>query len=235
MPDTPIGPPDGSLNPRSAGIATFMPLPQPARRLAGGHRHQCSVRQRGQLPTRRAIRTLAHPRGIPSSPSVQSGEGRRTVFFTADRGCRGTLGEPVQHPRGRRPDRAGRDRTELGRHAPRHPGRRPHHRGAVLRVVAKNHGPVAVLRFDAHLDTGHSYFRRASEEGLTDLTTSTQVGTGVRSADRKTCRMTHGSAPTRLNLGGCRRARPRARARYRNSGARPVPHRSTRKDKDVWH
>jgi agmatinase len=57
----------------------------------------------------------------------------------------------------------------------------------LLRVVAKRHGPVAVLHFDAHLDTWDTYFgapithgtpfRRASEEGLIDLTASTHVGT----------------------------------------------------------
>ncbi|MDX6744794.1 agmatinase [Actinocorallia sp. A-T 12471] len=48
----------------------------------------------------------------------------------------------------------------------------------LLRSVARDHGPVAVLHFDAHLDTWDTYFgapythgtpfRRASEEGLLD-------------------------------------------------------------------
>jgi agmatinase len=56
----------------------------------------------------------------------------------------------------------------------------------LLRSVAKQHGPVAVLHFDAHLDTWDTYFgapvthgtpfRRASEEGLIDLTASCHVG-----------------------------------------------------------
>jgi agmatinase len=56
----------------------------------------------------------------------------------------------------------------------------------LLRSVAKQHGPVAVLHFDAHLDTWDTYFdapvthgtpfRRASEEGLIDLTASLHVG-----------------------------------------------------------
>src|SRR5690606_21055063 len=56
----------------------------------------------------------------------------------------------------------------------------------LLRAVAKQHGPVAVLHFDAHLDTWDTYFgapithgtpfRRASEEGLIDLTASMHVG-----------------------------------------------------------
>jgi agmatinase len=56
----------------------------------------------------------------------------------------------------------------------------------LLRSVAKDHGPVAVVHFDAHLDTWDTYFdapvthgtpfRRASEEGLIDLTASLHVG-----------------------------------------------------------
>ncbi len=57
----------------------------------------------------------------------------------------------------------------------------------LLRAVAEKHGPVAVVHFDAHLDTWDTYFgapithgtpfRRASEEGLIDLTASMHVGT----------------------------------------------------------
>lgn len=56
----------------------------------------------------------------------------------------------------------------------------------LLRSVAKRHGPVAVVHFDAHLDTWDTYFdaplthgtpfRRASEEGLIDLTGSLHIG-----------------------------------------------------------
>jgi agmatinase len=56
----------------------------------------------------------------------------------------------------------------------------------LLRVVAERHGPVAVLHFDAHLDTWDTYFgapithgtpfRRASEEGLIDMDASLHVG-----------------------------------------------------------
>lgn len=56
----------------------------------------------------------------------------------------------------------------------------------LLRVAARKHGPVAVLHFDAHLDTWDTYFgapethgtpfRRASEEGLIDKTASVHVG-----------------------------------------------------------
>jgi len=56
----------------------------------------------------------------------------------------------------------------------------------LLRSVHKRHGPVAVLHFDAHLDTWDTYFgepythgtpfRRASEEGLIDSLRSLHVG-----------------------------------------------------------
>jgi agmatinase len=56
----------------------------------------------------------------------------------------------------------------------------------LLRATADRHGPVAVLHFDAHLDTWDTYFgapythgtpfRRASEEGLIDPARSLHVG-----------------------------------------------------------
>jgi len=56
-----------------------------------------------------------------------------------------------------------------------------------LRALAKQHGPLAVVHFDAHLDTWDTYFgapythgtpfRRASEEGLIDLERSIHLGT----------------------------------------------------------
>ncbi|WP_019930529.1 agmatinase [Nocardia sp. BMG111209] len=57
----------------------------------------------------------------------------------------------------------------------------------LLRSVARRHGPVAVVHFDAHLDTWDTYFgaavthgtpfRRASEEGLIDREASLHIGT----------------------------------------------------------
>ena len=56
----------------------------------------------------------------------------------------------------------------------------------LLRTMARRHGPVAVVHFDAHLDTWDTYFgaptthgtpfRRASEEGLIDREASIHVG-----------------------------------------------------------
>ncbi|MFJ4623891.1 agmatinase [Streptomyces sp. NPDC088812] len=57
----------------------------------------------------------------------------------------------------------------------------------LLRAVAERHGPVAVLHFDAHLDTWDTYFgaeythgtpfRRAVEEGILDTSALSHVGT----------------------------------------------------------
>ena len=57
----------------------------------------------------------------------------------------------------------------------------------LLRAVAGRHGPVAVVHFDAHLDTWDTYFgaaythgtpfRRAAEEGLLDRSGCLHVGT----------------------------------------------------------
>ena len=56
----------------------------------------------------------------------------------------------------------------------------------LLRVLAEQHGPVALVHFDAHLDTWDTYFgapythgtpfRRAAEEGLLALDRSAHVG-----------------------------------------------------------
>ncbi len=56
----------------------------------------------------------------------------------------------------------------------------------LLRALAALHGPLAVVHFDAHLDTWDTYFgvetthgtpfRRASEEGLIDMNASMHVG-----------------------------------------------------------
>jgi agmatinase len=57
----------------------------------------------------------------------------------------------------------------------------------LLRATARRHGPVALVHFDAHLDTWDTYFgmpythgtpfRRAAEEGVLDLDCSAHVGT----------------------------------------------------------
>lgn len=65
----------------------------------------------------------------------------------------------------------------------------------LLRAAAKRHGPVALLHFDAHLDTWDTYFgaeythgtpfRRAFEEGILDTEALCHVGTRGPLYDKK--------------------------------------------------
>jgi agmatinase len=186
--DSPVGPPDASLSPRYAGIATFARLPQlrdvphadiavvgvpfdsgvsyrPGARFGPSHIRQASRLLRpynpGQDVEPFSSQQVADAGDISANPfnileavdqiergaAALSSEGTRLVTLGGDH----TIALPL------------------------------------LRVVARKHGPVAVLHFDAHLDTWDTYFgapithgtpfRRASEEGLIDLTASTHVGT----------------------------------------------------------
>jgi len=183
-----VGPPDASLSPRYAGIATFARLPQlrdvphadiavvgvpfdsgvsyrPGARFGPSHIREASRLLRpynpGQDVEPFSSQQVADAGDISANPfnileavdqiergaAALSSEGTRLVTLGGDH----TIALPL------------------------------------LRVVAQKHGPVAVLHFDAHLDTWDTYFgapithgtpfRRASEEGLIDLTASTHVGT----------------------------------------------------------
>ena len=105
----------------------------------------------------------------------------------------------------------------------------------ILRSLARDHGPVAVLHFDAHLDTWDTYFgapythgtpfRRASEEGLIDLERSQHIGIRgpLYSERRGQHRRTDASTSRRrsgLRLCRHRRPRPRACTGHRHSGGR---------------
>ncbi len=188
MSETPVGPPDASLNPRYAGIATFARLPQlrdvshadiavvgvpfdsgvsyrPGARFGPSHIREASRLLRPYNPAQDvepfSAQQVADAGDISANPFnileavAQIEQGAAELSTGATRLV--TLG---------------------GDHTIALP---------LLRVVAKRHGPVAVLHFDAHLDTWDTYFgapithgtpfRRASEEGLIDLTASTHVGT----------------------------------------------------------
>ena len=127
----------------------------------------------------------------------------------------------------------------------------------LLRAINKKHGPVAVLHFDAHLDTWDTYFgaptthgtpfRRASEEGLIDMTASMHGGirgplygkqdleddamlgfqivtTEIRRrARRARCPRTHShpcrrQAPLHLDRYRCARSSARSRHRHPRGG-----------------
>jgi agmatinase len=188
MPDSPVGPPDASLNPRYAGIATFARLPQlrdvghaeiavvgvpfdsgvsyrPGARFGPSHIREASRLLRPYNPAQDV-------EPFSSQQVADAGDISANPF---------NILEAV--------DQIERGATELSAGSTRLVTLGGDHTIALplLRVVAKKHGPVAVLHFDAHLDTWDTYFgapithgtpfRRASEEGLIDLTASTHVGT----------------------------------------------------------
>ena len=183
-----IGPIDASVNPRYSGIATFARLPRiedvpradiavvgipfdsgvsyrPGTRFGPSHVRESSRLLRPYNPAQDVspfqIAQVVDAGDIPVNPfdlTEAVAEVERAAL---------ALGEQVQ-----------RIVTIGGDHTVALP---------LLRAVAAKHGPVAVLHFDAHLDTWDTYFgapithgtpfRRASEEGLIDLTASCHVGT----------------------------------------------------------
>lgn len=183
-----VGPIDASVNPRYSGIATFARLPRiedvpradiavvgipfdsgvsyrPGTRFGPSHVRESSRLLRPYNPAQDvspfAIAQVVDAGDIPVNPFDL------TEAVTEVERAALALGEQVQ-----------RIVTLGGDHTVALP---------LLRAVAAKHGPVAVLHFDAHLDTWDTYFgapithgtpfRRASEEGLIDLTASCHVGT----------------------------------------------------------
>jgi len=184
----PVGPVDASIHPRYAGIATFARLPRiedvpradiavvgipfdsgvsfrPGARFGPSHVRESSRLLRPYNPAQDvspfAAVQVVDAGDIPANPfDIDAAVAEIETAATA-------LGDQVD-----------RIVTVGGDHTVALP---------LLRAVTKKHGPVAVLHFDAHLDTWDTYFgapvthgtpfRRASEEGLIDLTASCHVGT----------------------------------------------------------
>lgn len=179
--ETPRGPVDASLTPRYAGIATFAKLPRiedvpaadiavvgvpfdtgvsyrPGARFGPAHVREASRLLRPYNPAQDvspfALKQVVDAGDISANP-FNLDEAVRAIEESATE-----LGEQVD-----------RIVTIGGDHTIALP---------LLRAVNKKHGPVAVLHFDAHLDTWDTYFgaptthgtpfRRASEEGLIDMT-----------------------------------------------------------------
>ncbi|MHA6669613.1 agmatinase [Homoserinimonas sp. A447] len=184
----PVGPVDASIVPRFAGIATFARLPRlddveradvaivgvpfdsgvsyrPGARFGPAHVREASRLLRPYNPAQSispfAVQQVADAGDIAANP------------FDIDEAVRDIEAGALELA-----TRADKIVTIGGDHTIALP---------LLRAVAKKHGPVAVLHFDAHLDTWDTYFgapithgtpfRRASEEGLIDLTASMHVGT----------------------------------------------------------
>ena len=184
---TPQGPVDASLTPRYAGIATFAKLPRiedvPEARIAvTGIPFDSGVSFRpgarfGPSHVREASRLLRpyNPAQDISPFAVQQVVDAGDIVANPF-----NLDEAVQQIEVAATDlgeRVDKIVTIGGDHTIALP---------LLRAVNKKHGPVAVLHFDAHLDTWDTYFgaptthgtpfRRASEEGLIDMTASMHGG-----------------------------------------------------------
>jgi agmatinase len=183
----PIGPSDASQSPRFAGIATFARLPRleevdHADIVVVGVPFDSGVSYRpgarfGPAHVREASRLLR-----PYNP-VQDVEP-----FNAQQVV--DAGDIVANPFSI--DEAVTQIEAAARHLGQHGTRLVTIGGdhtialPLLRAVAAKHGPVAVVHFDAHLDTWDTYFgapvthgtpfRRASEEGLIDLEASLHIG-----------------------------------------------------------
>ncbi|MPY78053.1 MAG: agmatinase [Actinophytocola sp.] len=186
-PDNPVGPVDATKIPRYAGETTFARLPRladvgdadaliwgvpfdsgvtyrPGARFGPNHIRQCSRLLRPYNP---ALDVLPF--------------GRQQVADAGDSGVNPfNIGEAITSIETAARELSGTSRrlvTLGGDHTIALP---------LLRVAHERHGPVAVLHFDAHLDTWDTYFgepythgtpfRRASEEGLIDFDHSMHVG-----------------------------------------------------------
>ena len=185
--DSPIGPVDASLVPRYAGIATFARLPRledvtradiavvgvpfdsgvsyrPGARFGPAH-----VREASRLL--RPYNPVQDVEPFSSQQVVDAGDIAANPFNITEAVAQIQAAAAELSADGKRLVVIGGDHTIAL---------------PLLRVVAERHGPVAVLHFDAHLDTWDTYFgapvthgtpfRRASEEGLIDLTASLHVG-----------------------------------------------------------
>jgi agmatinase len=183
----PIGPLDVSRMPRFAGFATFARLPRAdqvehADVAVVGAPFDTGVSYRpgarfGPAALREASRLLRpyHP-ALDVSPFaaaqvVDAGDIAVNPFNI------GEALETLQHEAGVFADAGTRMVTVGGDHTIALP---------LLRAAAQRHGPVALLHFDAHLDTWDTYFgepythgtpfRRAAEEGILDTSALCHVG-----------------------------------------------------------
>ncbi|MEC3980271.1 agmatinase [Amycolatopsis sp. H20-H5] len=184
----PIGPVDSSKVPRFAGFATFARLPRidqvdRADVAVVGVPFDAGVSYRpgarfGPAAVREASRLLRpyHP-GLDVSPFaaaqvVDAGDIAINPF---------NIGEAIETLQ-QEAEALTADGTKLVTVGGDHTIALP-----LLRAAAKKHGPVALLLFDAHLDTWDTYFgepythgtpfRRASEEGVLDTSALSHVGT----------------------------------------------------------
>jgi agmatinase len=184
----PVGPVDGTVVPRFAGPATFARLPRidqvsdvdvavvgvpfdagvsyrPGARFGPSHVRESSRLLRPYNPAV-GIEPFASQQVVDAGDIVANPFDIEEAIGQVEAGARDLL------------ERSRRLVTIGGDHTIALP---------LLRAMAAVHGPVAVVHFDAHLDTWDTYFgapythgtpfRRASEEGLVDRSGCVHVGT----------------------------------------------------------
>ena len=184
---TPIGPIDSSVVPRFAGLATFARLPRidqvsRADVAVVGIPFDSGVSYRpgarfGPAAVREASRLLR-----PYHPGLDVSPFERAQVVDAGDIAANPMDIPlaidtVQREAGELLDGGAKLVSMGGDHTIALP---------LLRALSQRHGPVALLHFDAHLDTWDSYFgasythgtpfRRAVEEGLLDTSALCHVG-----------------------------------------------------------
>jgi agmatinase len=184
---TPIGPIDSSAVPRFAGLATFARLPRidqvsRADVAVVGVPFDSGVSYRpgarfGPAAVREASRLLR-----PYHPGLDVSPFERAQVVDAGDIAANPMDIPqaigtIERAAGELLDSGARLVTVGGDHTIALP---------LLRAMARRHGPVALLHFDAHLDTWDSYFgasythgtpfRRAVEEGVLDTSALCHVG-----------------------------------------------------------
>ena len=186
--DGPLGPADATLVPRFAGPATFARLPRidqvsdvdvavvgvpfdagvsyrPGARFGPAHVRESSRLLRPYNPAA-DVSPFARQQVVDAGDMVANPFDIAEAIGQIETGARALL------------ERSRRVVTIGGDHTIALP---------LLRAVAARHGPVAVVHFDAHLDTWETYFgapythgtpfRRAAEEGLLDRSGCLHVGT----------------------------------------------------------
>ncbi len=187
-PGGPVGPVDGTQVPRFAGPATFARLPRidevsdvdvavvgvpfdagvsyrPGARFGPAHVRESSRLLRPYNPAA-DVEPFARQQVVDAGDMVANPFDIEQAISQVEAGARSLL------------ERSERLVTIGGDHTIALP---------LLRAMAAKHGPVAVVHFDAHLDTWDTYFgapythgtpfRRASEEGLIDRSGCLHVGT----------------------------------------------------------
>jgi agmatinase len=183
-----VGPVDGRVVPRYAGLSTFARLPRledvvRADIAVLGVPFDSGVSYRpgarfGPAHIRQSSRLLR-----PYNPALDIGpfEGQQ-VADAGDVACNPfNIADAIAQIQKAASDLLENGRTRLLTLGGDHTIALP-----LLRAIHQRHGPVAVLHFDAHLDTWDTYFgepythgtpfRRASEEGLIDLAHSIHIG-----------------------------------------------------------